>query len=121
MSEYGDFVYPDSSYTCREPEFEGVSLLNPTLIVEVLSPSTELYDRKGKLDLYRSIPSVEEILLVASDEPRVERYRRHGDLWAYEAMRGLDSAIEVLGHPAAFAELYRFIAFPPRPDLGRDG
>lgn len=96
-------------------QLEGVTLLNPTLIVGVLSPSTELRDRKGKMPLYRAIPSVEQILLVDSTEPTVESQRRQGDLWILEEARGLEASIPVLGHPVRLADLYRFIEFPPCP------
>ena len=64
----GDYVYPALSVVCPKGEFEGTSLLNPILIVEVLSPSTAAYDRDEKLELYQALPSVEEILLVASEK-----------------------------------------------------
>ncbi|RYG41609.1 Uma2 family endonuclease, partial [bacterium] len=82
-NEQGDCVYPDLAFTCGHPEKEGLSLLNPTLVVEILSPSTAAYDRNEKLELYRSIATVEEYLLVASEEPRVEIYRRRGEVWLY--------------------------------------
>ena len=66
VNALGDYVFPDSSYVCEEPQRDGNALLNPTLIVEVLSPSTERDDRRRKVPLYREIPSVEQILLIAS-------------------------------------------------------
>ena len=73
VKETGESVYPDLAFACRKAEREGLSLLNPTLVVEVLSPSTAAYDRDEKLDLYSSIPSVEEYVLIGSEEARVER------------------------------------------------
>src|SRR6185295_3571482 len=73
----GLYTYPDVAVACGEPEFEDVfidTLLNPTLLVEVLSPSTERYDRIAKSSYYRTIDSLAEHLLVAQDEIRVEQY-----------------------------------------------
>lgn len=111
LGESGEYVYPDSTYVCGTAEFEGMALLNPTLIVEVLSPSAELRDRKGKTPLYRAIPSVEQILLIDSTEPTVESQRRQGELWVLEEGRGLDDSISVLGHPVRLRDVYRFIDF----------
>lgn len=111
LGELGEYVYPDSTYVCGDPEFDGIALLNPTLIVEVLSPSTERRDRREKLPAYRAIPSIEQILLIASDEPYVESYRRHDELWVHETVRRLDATIPVLGHPVLLRGIYRFIKF----------
>ena len=111
VRESGQYVYPDLSAACPKGEFEGTSLLNPTLIVEVLSPGTAAYDRGRKLELYLSIPSVQEVLLVGSEEPRVERYQRHGDVWLYETVRGLEGTIGVLDGALRLADLYQDVEF----------
>jgi Uma2 family endonuclease len=75
----GGYTYPDVVVVCGEPRFEDEhvdTLLNPTLIVEVLSPSTERYDRGRKLEHYRRIPSLAEYVLVAQDARRIEWYTR---------------------------------------------
>ncbi|NEX23823.1 Uma2 family endonuclease [Thiorhodococcus mannitoliphagus] len=71
--------YPDILAYCGPPEFSDGRrdvLLNPSLIVEVLSPSTEAYDRGDKFALYRQIPSLRQYLLVSQDRARVELYER---------------------------------------------
>jgi Uma2 family endonuclease len=78
----GAFVYPDLSVVCSEPRFGAqrpASLLNPVLIVEVLSRSTEDHDRGAKLAHYRRMESVREVVLVEPNERRVEIYRRLDD------------------------------------------
>jgi Uma2 family endonuclease len=73
------YMYPDVVAVCGEPEFEDVdvdTLLNPTLIVEVLSKSTASYDRAEKFDYYRTLPSLTEYLLVSQDEFHVTQYVR---------------------------------------------
>lgn len=112
IKEGGQYVYPDLSFACRKSQSEGHSLLNPTLVVEVLSPGTEQYDRGEKRNLYEAIPSLEEYLMVHSEEPWVECSRRHGTVWLYESVRGLDSQIEVLGGSVRLADLYVGIEFP---------
>ena len=75
----GLYTYPDTTVVCARPHFhpeDKDSLVNPTLIVEVLSPSTEGYDRGAKFAHYRSIPSFSEYVLVSQGERRVEHYRR---------------------------------------------
>ncbi len=82
IDETGLYAYPDLSVVCGKPEFAPTrpeSLLNPSLIVEVLSPSTANYDRGAKLEHYRRRPSVRVILLVDSVERRVTRYVRNDD------------------------------------------
>ncbi len=74
--------YPDVIALCGEPEFfddRRDVLLNPTLVVEVLSPSTEAYDRGEKFALYRRLPSLHEYLLVSQDRYRLELYVRQAD------------------------------------------
>jgi Uma2 family endonuclease len=91
-------TYPDVVVACGEPRFgddELDTLLNPTLIVEVLSKSTEAYDRITKLDHYRTTPSLSEILLVAQDRPRVEHWTRQGDRWVFEDIQDLEATVEL--------------------------
>jgi Uma2 family endonuclease len=78
------YTYPDVAAVCGEPHFEDThidTLLNPTLIVEVLSDSTEKYDRGEKFANYRRIESLREYVLVAQDKIRVEHYVRDGEQW----------------------------------------
>ena len=76
------YLYPDVVVVCGEAQFEddqGDTLLNPTLVVEVLSPSTENYDFGKKFTLYRAIGSLQEYLLVAQDRCHVAHYVRQAD------------------------------------------
>ena len=80
----GLYTYPDVVAVCGEPRFEDDqvdTLLNPSLIVEVLSPSTEDYDRGKKFDHCRRIESLREYVLVSQDRVRVERFTRQGEDW----------------------------------------
>ncbi|HKG15038.1 MAG TPA: Uma2 family endonuclease [Pyrinomonadaceae bacterium] len=76
------YLYPDVVVVCGEPQFEDDyvdTLLNPTVLVEVLSESTERYDRGRKFGFYRTIESLAEYVLVAQDECRVEQYSKQPD------------------------------------------
>lgn len=95
-AEARSYHYPDIVVACGTPQFEDThvdTLLNPTLLLEVLSPSTEAYDRGGKFAHYRKIPTLCEYLLVAQDQPSIERYRRQGDVWILTEAVGLDAAM----------------------------
>src|ERR1035437_7016085 len=88
----GLYTYPDLSVACEEPQFADVqvdTLTNPTLLVEILSPSTEDYDRGKKAKLYRAIPSLQELLIIAQDSYEVELYRRQADgSWSLMEAKG---------------------------------
>jgi Uma2 family endonuclease len=78
------FVYPDVSVVCGEPRFhdeEHDVLVNPTVIIEVLSDTTERFDRGDKLIGYRSVASIQQVALVSQQERRVEVFTRDGDRW----------------------------------------
>jgi Uma2 family endonuclease len=93
------YVYPDVVVVCGEPRFEDSyldSLLNPTMVVEVLSKSTESYNRLAKSSYYRTIESLVEYLLVAQEEYRVEQYVKQPDArWLLSDVRSLESVIEL--------------------------
>ncbi|MCA9699930.1 MAG: Uma2 family endonuclease [Myxococcales bacterium] len=83
----GRYVYPDVSIVCSPLELEsGDVLRNPTALVEVISQSTEQYDRGLKWEGYQRIPSLSDYVLVSQTEPRIEHYRRADDgSWVYRA------------------------------------
>ena len=114
------FTYADAVVTCEEPNLfqEGrrtATLLNPTLIVEVLSPTTEAYDRGLKFEHYKSIESVREYLLVSSDRASVTLYRRqNAEPWLLITTTLLDSTIELesCGCRLLLRDLYDKVEFP---------
>ena len=80
----GLYTYPDVVVVCGQPRFQDShvdTLLNPTVLVEILSPSTEAYDRGTKFRHYRKIPSLREFVLISQDRMLVERYTRHENDW----------------------------------------
>jgi len=109
----GLFTYPDLVIVCGEPELyddEAMdTLLNPALIVEVLSDTTEAYDRGEKFAHYRTIESLEGYVLVAQDRVLVEHYARQGDLWVLRAADRPDQTVELasVGCELALADVYQ--------------
>jgi Uma2 family endonuclease len=95
----GLYTYPDVIVVCGEPKFEDEfvdTLLNPTLLVEVLSPSTERYDRIAKSSYYRTLDSLAEHLLLAQDEVRLEQYVKQANgQWLLSEYTSLDGSIEL--------------------------
>jgi Uma2 family endonuclease len=118
VSETGLYTYTDVVVVRGEPEFEDTevdTLLNPTLIVEVLSRSTATYDRGDKFEQYRALPSLREYLLVAQDRPHVEQYtRQQGDAWLLVEAKGLDATITLaaIDCELRLAEVYDRVRFP---------
>lgn len=88
MASRGRYVYPDMTVVCGGVETEANDVLvNPTIVVEVLSVSTEPYDRGLKWEGYQRISSLEDYVLVSQTEPRIEHYRRSADgSWNYRAV-----------------------------------
>jgi Uma2 family endonuclease len=112
------FTYAGVTVVCGKPQFrhDGQldNLLNPTLIVEVLSPSTEGYDRGDKFADYRLLESLQEYVLVSQDKRRVEHYVRQADgNWLYGAAQGLDASLHLpsIGCTLALADVYDKVDF----------
>ncbi len=91
------YTYPDIVVVCGEPQFiddEFDTLTNPLLLIEILSESTEGYDRGLKFQNYRSIDSLKEYVLVSQTTASIEKYVKHGDgFWLLSEATGLDAAI----------------------------
>lgn len=111
------YTYPDVIVVCGEMRFRyDVSpprLENPTLLFEILSPSTESIDRNQKMERYLQIPSLTGYYLVAQDKPLIEAHQRAGDEWLYEIFAGLDSSLVIptLDCEIPLSEVYRRLRF----------
>jgi Uma2 family endonuclease len=117
VSLSGLYTYPDVVVVCEEPAFEdtvGDTLLNPTLLVEVLSKSTADYDRGSKFEHYRTLASLQEYLLVAQEKSHVVHYVRQSDLaWLLEETHDSAATIRLpsIGCDLALAEVYAKVRF----------
>ncbi|HVH82558.1 MAG TPA: Uma2 family endonuclease, partial [Stellaceae bacterium] len=102
----------DIAATCAPNEPGRQAIKDPFLIVEILSASTERHDRRAKLPAYREITTVQEILLIASDECYAELHRRIGEQWVTEILRGEDSPLSLpsVGIELSLSALYEGIA-----------
>jgi len=119
VEESGLYTYPDLSVICGAPKFADAqmdTLINPTLLVEVLSPSTEEYDRGTKVKLYRAIASLRECLLISQDAPEVELYRREmDDVWKLIVAKGPNASVELksIDYTLRLWDLYRGVLADP--------
>jgi Uma2 family endonuclease len=117
----GLYTYPDVVAVCGEPEFLDETrdtLLNPSLIVEVLSPSTEIYNRIRKFEHYRSVESVSEYLMIASERVSAELYTRQPDgRWMLTAVDRMEDSLDLqsVGVHLALADLYEKVGLPATP------
>jgi Uma2 family endonuclease len=116
------YAYPDVVVVCDEPEFEDeaeTTLLNPTVIFEVLSPSTEGYDRGKKFLYYQQIQSLRDYLLVSQDRPRVEHFSRQADnQWQYSTFSQADAALIIHSIQATLpiTDIYKKVTLPDISD-----
>ena len=128
VEKTGLHTYPDGSALCGEPRFAGrhestqdLILLNPSVLVEVLSPSTERYDRGDKFLHYRQIPSLQEYVLVSQDWMHVERFARpaEGAEWGFAETRGPDGEIALpsIGCVLRLREVYERVDVPATQPL----
>lgn len=111
------YYYPDLMFICEPEELEireGLeNLLNPSIIVEVLSTSTAKFDRGDKLNCYKTIQSLQYYLLVSQDKPFIEIHSRLGEMsWGYEEVSGLEATLllEKFGCSVKLALIYRGVA-----------
>lgn len=114
----GKYLYPDAGVSCpdhKESSHLKGAITNPRLVVEVISPSSSVYDQNTKFRLYFSMPSVKEYLIISQDEPAVRLYRRHGsgDLFGVHTAEGLESSIELASIEVTIplADIYYGIGF----------
>ena len=119
------YVYPDASVICGDRQYDPEdpnrhTILNPRVIVEVLSPSTEAYDRGDKFEYYQRIEAVEEYVLVTQDRPSAQTFLRQPDgTWSMMGVNGLEATLLVRSLEIAIplAEIYYRVplAEPPQP------
>lgn len=129
VMQSGLMTHPDVTVICGEQHrhpLDKNSIINPTVLFEVLSPTTEAYDRGAKWALYRGLDSLQEYFLVSQDKALVEQYIRQDDgSWKFTAAEGLEASLwlPTLGCTLPLAEVYDRVAFADkitateRPDV----
>ncbi len=110
------YTYPDLTIVCGEAHFRDPhvdTLTNPTVLIEILSPSTVNYDRVAKFGRCRRLPSLREYILVHQDAFRVERFERIGDFWDTYEYGGEAAVLELssLGISVPLAGIYEDVVF----------
>lgn len=108
INEAGDYVYPDVVVGCAA-EFDGDNLLNPRVIIEVLSPSTRLKGRTTKFEIYLRVPSLSDLIFIAQNRIRVDQYHREQNAaWTLKILedRQDELALEAIGCHLKVADIY---------------
>lgn len=124
---YPPYRYPDLTVICGTPKIEQIGeidmLVDPRLIIEVLSASTEAFDRGDKFSYYKSIESFSEYLLIAQHRPHVTQFVKHGDgFWANFEFNDLNDSVELKSVDCSLplVSIYRDVTFPD-PNLSGSG
>jgi Uma2 family endonuclease len=124
----GLYSYPDLLIVCGGLKFLGERrdvLLNPSVIIEVLSPATEAFDRGEKWVRYQTwLPELSDYLMVSQSKPQVEHYRRReGGGWFYSLVRGLEEGftLDSVGCSLRLSDIYDRVEFPPEEPADDDG
>jgi Uma2 family endonuclease len=116
----GLFTYPDISVVCGEPKYAGNefdTMVNPIVIIEILSKSTEAYDRGVKFQHYRQIETLQDYLLITQDKPHIEGFTRQDDgKWTLSEAIGLTATFTIasIGCILALADVYQNVTFPDK-------
>ncbi len=114
------YLYPDLTIICGQAEFDPIQkgkrrlVTNPSVVVEVLSPSTERHDRVEKFELYRELESLKEYVLISQDSPLVEVFERFDDGgWRFDVCKGIDATMRLrsVGIEVPLAEIYAGVEF----------
>lgn len=117
LPECEKFVYPDISITCGEMKLGdrrfGVDvLLNPTVIIEVLSESTELYDRSEKFRCYKTLKSLQQYVLISSEKVLIDSFERtEDDFWLLKSAEDLEKEIKIGDCSILLKDIYRKVGF----------
>ncbi len=118
------YVYPDIVIYCGEPEFEDNefdTLINPAVIMEILSESTESYDRGKKFKAYQQVSTLKEYILVSQYEYSVEQYVRTKDIWHYKLYDKEEQCVKIesVNCELNLSEIYLNVEFKTGPETGR--
>lgn len=123
VSATGLYTYPDIIVVCSSPQFDDTftdTLINPDVVVEVLSPSTEAYDRGVKFQHYRSLPSLSEYILIHQDTCHVEQFvRRPDNAWLFQEYLNPDDLFEIgsIGCELKLADIYEKVDMSENENL----
>jgi Uma2 family endonuclease len=116
ISQYRVYTYPDIMVIKGEPIYQTdkqIVVTNPCLIVEVLSESTENYDRTNKFKFYRSLPSLEEYILISQSSYYIEQFSKQNNQWLFNSFEGKKANLELknIACNLSLAEIYNRVVF----------
>ena len=122
VDQAGLYTYPDVTVVCGKPRYDDEqqdTLVNPNVLIEVLSPSTADYDRGGKFTLYRQMPSLQEYVLISQDRVLVEHYMRDGERWIFSEIKSPTDTLTLssLKCDLPLAEIYLKVDFDEQDPL----
>lgn len=124
VPDFQPYRYPDLTALCGKEQIQMIggmeSLINPQMIIEILSPSTEAFDRRKKFTYYKSIPSFTEYLLIATDQASITHYSKQGDDWVLSEVEGLKAKLPIptFNISMLLSEIYLDVEFSDgKPDL----
>lgn len=120
VSETGLYTYPDVVVVCGEPQFEDAhfdTLLNPTVLIEVLSPSTASYDHNEKAAHYHRLASLRDYVMIAQNRMRVEHHTRRDEGWLFTERDAPDDVLHLasIGCDLTLRDIYEKVQFPEQP------
>ncbi|WP_017712996.1 Uma2 family endonuclease [Prochlorothrix hollandica] len=119
VPDQATYTYPDIMVIKGEPQFQTprqTEVLNPCLIIEILSDSTANYDKTAKFQLYRTLPSLEEYILVSQQDYRLEHYTKLDDRrWLLQDITGLEASLQLssVNLSLSLQDLYKRVSFSP--------
>ena len=116
----GNSRLPDLGVDCGPFDDAALEAIEPTLVVEILSPDYRTFDRNDKLEEYKTVPTLEYILLIDPDHPHIRLYWRNSNRnWTSDRMAGLDAVVEmpILGLRLQLSDIYAGLVFRPRPTI----
>lgn len=110
------YFYPDVTVVCDKPRFEDDAfdtLINPQVVIEVLSDSTANYDRGEKFRRYRQLESLQEYILISQDQVHIEHHLRQGKQWLLSEFSELENVLPLtsIGAELSLRQIYRFVEF----------
>lgn len=116
VSSMASFFYPDAAVLCGPPRFYASrqdTIENPTVVFEILSDSTEKYDRGQKFHAYQTIPDLRHYVLVSQSEPLVEVFSKQSDFWVLRTYRGVDAVADfpAIGIQVPCDQIYKRVQF----------